>query len=153
MDTLTVLVVLGGSVILILAMIAGYYLLKVRSVNVQRKQQQALNDANRAEQRVRLNRSIQIIAQSMLDQQLTLTEGAIRITVLLEGLQVSSNEKESFAAFFHLARATEHIPILEQWKSLSSKEQRQFDRQREQLENDHREFVLDAAERIRNSRF
>ena len=58
---------------------------------------------------------------------MTLTEGAIRVRVLLDGLSVNEDVQEEFAAFYQLAKATEHIPILEGWKQLSTKKKLAFD--------------------------
>lgn len=153
MSVLSVLLTLAIFVIVVLSCVAGYYLFKVRSLRATKRNRLEQMKYERTQQKIRLNKSIQIIAQCMLDDQLSLTEGSIRISVLLEGLNIDESVRDSFVAFFHLAAATNHIPILEQWKLLSNKEQRLYNREREKLEKDHREFVLDAAGRIRNCEF
>jgi len=140
-------------VIVILSCIAGYYLLQLKRLREkQQAQRQALEQAG-AEQRVRVNKSVQIITQAMLEGQMSLTEGAIRTRVLLDGLSVSESVKAEFSAFYLLAAATDHIPILDAWKALSTKKKLILDSEREKLEKDHREFVLDAARRIHGQRF
>ncbi len=140
-------------VIVILSCIAGYYLLKLKRLREkQQAQRQALEQAG-AEQRVRVNKSVQIITQAMLEGQMSLTEGAIRTRVLLDGLSVSESVKAEFSAFYQLAAATDHIPILDAWKALSTKKKLVLDSERERLEEDHREFVLDAARRIHGQHF
>lgn len=140
-------------IIVILTTIAGYYLWQLRLLGKKRDEQQQALEQTAREQRERVNKSIQIIAQAMVAKQMTLTEGAIRVRVLLDGLGVNESVQVEFAAFYQLAKATEHIPILEAWKQLSTKKKLAFDDQRAQLENDHREFVLDAAVRIQGQFF
>ena len=140
-------------IILVLAVIAVRLQLKVAALKRQRReQQQALEQAER-EQRERINKSIQIIAQSVGSDQVSLTEASIRIKVLLDSLGVDGAVREEYIAFYHLAGATDHIPILAQWKQLTPKKRLAFDREREKLEQQHREFVLDAARRIRGRTF
>lgn len=140
-------------IVLVLAAVAVYYHLKLRELERKRQQQrEALQEQGR-QQRERVNKSIQIIAQGIVDEQLSLTEGAIRIKVLLDGLSADEQARQAFAAFYQLAAATDHIPILEAWKALSTKQKLHFDSQRQQLEADHREFVMDAAQRIIGQEF
>ncbi|NHN39314.1 DUF2489 domain-containing protein [Pseudomaricurvus alcaniphilus] len=153
MNSLTILAVLAVVIVLVLAGVAIYYLLRVRKMEQERQQQLDAMAEERAAQRLRLIKSIQLIARGMLDDQLTLTEGAIRIKVMLDGLAVEEDTRQAYVAFYHLAAATDHIPILGEWKKLSTKQKLQFDSQREQLERDHREFVLDAAKRILVAKF
>lgn len=153
MSTLTVLSIVAVAIILVLAVFAAYYIYQVRQLRKEQKSKLEELKKQGEEQRERINRSIQIIAQGIIDDQLTLTEGAIRIKVLLDGLAVDAEVQESYAAFYHLAAATDHIPILESWKSLPTKKKLEFDSQRTKLESDHREFVIDAAQRILGQRF
>ncbi len=153
MPTSFYLLLFACLVVVVLASVAGYYLLQVRAMQKRQAQQLAQLQAEGEAQRQRVNRSIQIIAQGLLDDQLTLTEGAIRIKVLLDGLSVEDEVQARYAAFYQLAKATDHIPILEAWKALSTRQKLAFDREREQLESDHREFIIDAAQRIKGEQF
>ena len=149
-DFLTSQVLLAAAIVIVvvLAAVAGYYLWQVRLLNEKRKaQKEALEQAGR-EQRVRVNKSIQVIAQAITEDQMTLTEGAIRLRVLMDGISISDAHREEFSAFYQLASATEHIPILKDWKALSTKKKMEFDSERERIESDYKEFVLDAARRV-----
>ncbi len=144
---------LGGAIIISLSAIAGYYVWALYQQSKRQQRQMAeLREAGEA-QRKRVNNSIQILAQAILSEQVTLTEGAIRIKVLLDSLSVDDVTRESYRAFYLLAQATDHIPILEEWKSLSTKKKLELNQQREKLEKDHREFVCDAAQRIQGQQF
>ncbi len=143
----------GVVIICVLAVIALRLQLKVRALKQQRRQQQlALEQAER-DQRQRINKSIQIIAQGVSADQLTLTEGAIRIKVLLDSLGVDEAVRREYVAFYQLAKATDHIPILAEWKKLTLKKRLAFDSEREQLEGQYRDFIMDAAKRIRGKTF
>ena len=144
----TYVLVAAGLIIAVLVIIAGYYLYQLQQLRVRQKHAEEEAQRFALEQTERNRKSIKIIAQGLLDEQLTLTEGCIRITVLMENLPIEGNVREEFSAFRLLAAATSHIPILEDWKKLKAKQKLEFDRQRKSLESDHREFVLDAARRI-----
>ncbi len=144
---LAVLIVLG------LSGVAIFYLLKLRQLRRrQQKQLEALEQQGR-EQRSRVNNSIQVIAAATEKDELTLTEASIRLSVLLDSLSVDDSVREEFSAFYQLRDATSHIPILEAWKQLPTKQKLALDKARQQLEETYREFVLDAANRIKQRSF
>lgn len=101
-----------------------------------------------AAQRSRVNKSIQVIAQSIPEGKMTLTEGVMRLSVLLESLGITDADREEFSPIFKLAEATAHIPILEGWKKLPLKKRMAFDQQRQALESDYRDFVLASAKSL-----
>lgn len=154
---LYLLVFLGVLIILVLGFIAGRLVYKVY---VQQKERaiklQALEEANQKaqfEQRQWLNKSIQILAQAVQSDELTLTEASIRISGLLDALNVPADIKEEFSAFYHLREKTSHIPYLEAWQKLSNAEQKKFDLERLQQEATFNDFVMDAAKRIKGRDF
>lgn len=153
MNLTTVLIVLAVLVVLVLAVVAAVLQYKVYKQNQARQalmeQQQAKSD----EQRERVNKSIQIIAHSVGSDDITLTEASIRISVLLDSLSVDEPVRDEFAAFYQLAESTSHIPILDAWKALSTKQKLKYDRERTTQEQFHEKAVLDAAKRIRGRAF
>lgn len=157
MSLVSVLFIAAIVIIMVLAIIAGRLVYKVYRLNKLRSQQ--LVDLKQAEanalkdQRERINKSIQILAQALHQDELTLTEASIRIAHLLDQLDVSDTVKTEFSAFYQLRERTEHIPILAEWQNLSAKEQRIFDKERMQQENTFYDFVLDAARRILGRQF
>lgn len=149
----TWVVVIAALIIVLLSGTALYYLIRLYKLRQHQQQAlQALNERGEA-QRQRVNNSIQVLAKAVGSEDLTLTEASIRISVLLDGLSVDGEIKEEFSAFYQLREATSHIPILEAWKQLDKKEKRRLSREREQLETQHSEFVLDAARRIAGRQF
>ncbi len=142
--------------VVIIASLSSYALLLLRQVKRQNTNRTAiiLQQERDAEKfRKQKNTSIQLIAQGALTNQLSLTEAAIRISRILDSLSINESDREEFIAFYHLAAATQHIPILDEWKKLKTKQQYAYDKQRAQLEADHKEFILDAAQRIINRGF
>jgi len=147
------LMIFAVVVIVVLLGIAAYYLLQVRELNARRQVQRKEVEQFAIEKREHANVSIQVIAGSLSEDQMTLTEGAIRISKLLDTFGLEPELLEEFTAFYQLAKATEHIPIMEQWKQLKTKQKLVFDKQRTELEVVHKEFVLDAAKRIKGRTF
>ncbi|GAA6169427.1 DUF2489 domain-containing protein [Sessilibacter corallicola] len=150
---LYILLAIGIVIVLGLSAVAGYYLWQLHLQRKQLSQVEAEQERVLQEQRKRLNNSIQRLAQGVIGEQLTKTEAAIRIRVLLDGLGVDDEVRKEYTAFYILAGKTDHIPILEEWKKLPSKEKKKFDKERESLEKEYGDFVLDAAQRILGKTF
>ena len=148
-----VLLVVAVMIVIGLAYYAFQLQTKVNDIEKQKAEQQKLLDKQAQEKRESMNKSIQILAQGLSEGQLSKTEAAIRIGALLEFLGVDDNVKEEYSAFFQLAEATAHIPILDKWKALSTKEKLRYDSEREALEEKYGDFVVDAGKRILNKSF
>ena len=148
-----ILLVLALIIIAVLTGIAGVLLYKVKQKNIHQRAQLAEKEAAIKVERDKVNNSIQILAQAVGRDELTLTEASIRISFLLDSLGVSEGVREEFSAFYQLMEQTRHIPILENWKNLSHKEQKDFDLQRLKSEESFRDFVQDAAVRIQGREF
>ncbi len=149
----TVWIIAALVVIALLAGIAVYYLREVHKLDQRRAEQRKELEEFSNERREHANLSIQVIAGSIVEDQMTLTEGAIRLRGLLESLGADEAIQEEFTAFYQLAKATEHIPIMEEWKKLKIKQKLSYDSERETQEKTHRDFVLDAAKRIKGRTF
>jgi len=140
-------------IVLLLTGIAIYYLRRVNKMKMLRAQQAKELDSLKGDHNNYLNRSVQVLAQGLVDEQLSLTEGAIRISVLLDNLKIDDVLRSDYSAIFQLAEATSHIPILEAWSRLSKKEKKQFEKTRSSLEDQYKEFVVDAARRLKGKSF
>ncbi len=140
-------------IIIILASIAWYYQSRVNKMEAVKKEQLHEIDELKNNHQQYLNNSIQVLAQGLIDDQLSLTEGAIRISVLMDNLKINDGHREEFSVFFQLAEATAHIPILGAWKKLSKKEKSRFEKEKMATEEKYREFVIDAAKRIKGRNF
>lgn len=157
MSLLSLVIVLGVLIVLVLALIAGRLVYKVyRQQKGRAEKLKALELANQQAQHERrewINKSIQILAQALHRDELTLTEASIRISGLLDSLNVTDEVKTEFSAFYQLSEKTSHIPYLEAWQNLSNSEQRKFDLERLQHEATFHDFVKDAAQRILDRAF
>jgi len=151
---LIVLMVLAVLLVAVLSIWAWRLLQQVKRQEAEQKRQvQALEDDARA-QRDRVNKSIQIIANTIVaGDKMSLTEAAMRLGVLLESLGIDDVSREQLAPLFKLAEATAHIPILEEWKKLPTKKKLAFDKQREALEQDYRDFVVQCCQNLRGRKF
>lgn len=146
-------VVVGGVIVLLLAGTAVYYLRKVKKMQAIKAQQMKELDGLKSNHNNYLNTSVQVLAQGLIDDQLSLTEGAIRISVLLDNLKIDEAARSDYSAIFQLAEATSHIPILDAWGRLSKKEKKQFEKVRSAIEDQYKEFVVDAARRLKGQSF
>ena len=144
----TWLLVVAALIIFVLAAVACYYLRQLQQAQKKQAQQLAELELAAVAQRQRVNDSIQIIARTLLDDGVGLTEASIRIRVLLDALQVEQGVREEFVAFYTIAEKTNHIPILQDWKKLPRKKQFQFEMEMTRIEEEYRDFALDAARRI-----
>jgi hypothetical protein len=149
----TWLLLLAAVIIFVLAAVAGFYLRKLQLAQRVQAEQLAELEQSAADQRERVNNSIQIIARTLLDDGVGLTEASIRIRVLLDALQVEQEVREEFVAFYTVADKTSHIPILKDWKKLPRKKQFEFEKEMAALEDEYRDFALDAAKRILGRKF
>ncbi|SDZ83170.1 DUF2489 domain-containing protein [Microbulbifer marinus] len=144
----TWLLIVAALIIFALAVVAGHYLRRLKVAQKTQAQQLAELEQAAADQRQRVNDSIQIIARTLLDDGVGLTEASIRIRVLLDALQVEQGVRDEFVAFYQVAEKTNHIPILNDWKKLPRKKQFQYEMEMAKIEEEYKDFALDAARRI-----
>lgn len=139
MNNLTLLVLLGSAVLI--AALALYALHLWRRVWAQEKiQTQALNT-----QRERIGGDLRILASSLLEGQLQLIEGAIRIKVLLDNYDSSLSQDPRCEVFHLLFTATAQVPTHADWKALERSVRRQHEQRFSELELQHKAAARAAA--------
>lgn len=143
-----VLVLIAVAIVVGLSVVAYRLRQQVKDMEAEQAQQEKALAEQQQAKRDSMNKSIQILAQGLITDQVTKTEAAIRIGALMEFLGVDENTKEEFSALYQLAEASAHIPILEKWKALPTKEKMRYDNERMVLEEQYGDFVMDAAQRI-----
>lgn len=152
MKVTVVLLVVAVLIIAILSGIAGrliYRVYRLQKANTEKlREQQLANEQAMKVQRERTNKSIQIIALAVQQDELSLTEASMRIAGLLDHLDVDATIKQEFSAFYQLRDITQHIPILAEWQKLERKAQNDFDIERLRHEATYNDFVMDAAKRL-----
>lgn len=129
--------------IIILALAAYAYVLWKRVLARQAEQK-----AVAAERNQRLAGDIIILANSLLEGQLPLIEGSIRIKVLLDNYYGPRRADLDVTIFERIYDATVHIPTHQGWKDLSKAERQMHEQQMETLERDHRDEIFSAAKNI-----
>lgn len=140
---LAVLFILG-----LMGIAAYYQILLYRH----KKQQAASTEKFKEEIEKRRERGIQsivILSRAVLAEQVSLTEASIRINAL-SILLMDKTLIEELSVFRQMAEATAHIPILDEWKKLPTKEKLAYDREREKIEENFKDFVMAAADKIAN---
>lgn len=139
---------LGAFIIVVLGAYALHLYMKLQAQKAEKKQKEQMLSAELATRRDHYRNSIRVICSAIVEEQVSLTEGAIRISMLVSQLELAEQEKNDFQVFFQLTEATSHIPILEQWKSLNKMEKLRYDQEREKLEESFKDFIEDSASRV-----
>ena len=143
-----ILISIAVAIVIVLSGIALYYTIKLKQLNKKR----AIYDADvlrrRTEKEKYIVQSIMFLSRGVLAEQLTLTEASIRISGLLDTLDLAEETREQCSVFTQLSEACQHIPILDAWKALPKKEKQRFNKEREYIEENYRDFVLAAAEKM-----
>ncbi|WP_353159935.1 DUF2489 domain-containing protein [Salinisphaera shabanensis] len=140
------LAILAAVVILALAGYAGW--LWWRVIN-QQKERETHNAAVLAETEADLEHSIAIIADSLLTGELNLSEGAIRLKVLLDHYHAPGGAQADYPAIYSLFLSTSNMPRGEERDAWPRNEIRRMDREREMLEVAAKDSILDEAARLR----
>jgi uncharacterized protein DUF2489 len=147
------LIILSGlATILLLALLAYACHLQRRLKTLEEKQHSAALDREKQRQQLLENasRGIQILAGALVREEVTLTEGCMRIAYLLTQVDEDARQKQEYSVFFQLAEATAHIPVLDAWRELSKQKQRAFNKERTNTEEAFQEFVVEAAQQLLN---
>ena len=109
------------------------------------RQAQSVLKQQRSERYLQHQESIAVLIRCLLQKQVSLTEASIRISSLARILDLSDEERKSYKAFDDLALATSHIPILAEWKRLSTKERYRLTLEREKIELQFEDRIQDAV--------
>lgn len=145
----TTLVALAAIIVVALAAYAGTLLWQVKQKRAQ--QQNAVDRLihQKKESETYARDSIIILLQGLQQEQVSLTEVAIRITGLCQVLP--STERNQYVLFEELANAASHIPIKDAWKALSRKQQKAFDKERAALETKYQARIDSVVAQVLGS--
>lgn len=129
-------------ILLALSAVAAYYIIKLRNVRqLQAKQIQQNKDAWQ-KHRNELADDLRFIGHSMLQGQCEITEGCLRIKVLMDRLDDELQNKPEFKTIQSFFAQAITMPTHEAYKALTRKEQFKQDKQRFALEEQHKEQIL-----------
>lgn len=147
MNELTLTILIGAAVV-VLAVLAGYAWVlqrRIRVLQISQRLADAALVAQRNEQLDNALRGIAMLANAMLREEITLTEGSIRVAYLLTQVDATARQRQEYSVFYQLAEATAHIPMLEAWQALPRQQQQVLTVERENIEALYKEFTLAAA--------
>ena len=139
MNNLTLLALITSAALI--TALALYALYLWRRVWAKEKTQTAAFNA----QRERIGGDLQILASSLLDGQLPLIEGAIRIKVLLDNYDSTLSQNPRCEVFHQLFVATAQVPTHAEWKALEKSVRRQHEQHFSELELQHKAAARTAA--------
>lgn len=152
--------VLYALIILGLGVIAGLSIYILKQLSIQREHREKLEQiAQQAaektqERRDYLIESVQMISHAVInDDQMTSTEGCMRLHVLLDNLAPHLLKQEPYSVISLIYQQTQHIPIKEQWKSLDRKTQNKLKKEMIQLEKKHQNQIKEAAKLLKDYNF
>lgn len=143
-----VLIVLAVLIIVTLSTIAAYYLLKLKRVNAEQKQLAVQNQQAWLEHQIELSNDLKFIANAMLQGQCEITEGCLRLKVLMDRLDETLQNQTHFQAIVAHFNATSSMPTHKAYASLSRKEQFVLDNQRYKLEHENKDAILQEAKTL-----
>ncbi|MFV0455149.1 MAG: DUF2489 domain-containing protein [Pseudomonas sp.] len=133
--------VLLGIGALLIAALAGYALYLWRRVWRNERQQAAL----RARRHAEIAADLRILANCLLDEQVPLIEGAIRIKVLLDNYDADLGQDPRCQVFQDLFDATAQVPTHAAWKALDKAERRRHEAAFSALELQHKAAARRSA--------
>lgn len=139
MNNLTLLALIVSAVLI--AALALYALLLWRRVWAKNK----VHAEAFKTQRERIAGDLHILASSLLEGQLALIEGAIRIKVLLDNYDSSLSQNQHCEVFHQLFAATAQVPTHAEWKALDKSVRRQHELHFSKLELQHKAAARAAA--------
>lgn len=155
MLTVLLKVLIAAAVLIVLAL-AGYAAWLFWQVRQQAKQRDQMETAAADEIRqlgedVLLSqvRSLKIFTHLVLQDEMNLTEGAIRIKVVLDHM-LTACQREPYQAIYDLHEQTEHLARSEARQALPKQDRMRQDLHRITLETQQREAVLTAVKRLRD---
>lgn len=147
------LVVAAVAVIVVLAAYAGYLhwqlYLRRRNGGTIPASPVGVVEPGAGQQLASRTRSLYLLADAILDDKLSHTEGCLRICAIASGLEEQERFRMEYGVLFRVAEATAHIPILDAWKALSGEDKQRFDKERMAVETKYNEAVVEAAKRIK----
>lgn len=136
--TLAAVLILGG-----LSFYLGRLLWLIKQQEL--KQQQIV-----AEKNANLTQSIVLIAKAMREEQCELSEGALRIWVLFDHLQLANkpDAKHCYPGLFKMYEVVKDMPTHQARKERDKKEIRHLDHLREQAEIDFKDEIMADVQKL-----
>ncbi len=110
-------------------------------------------DQIKKQKRKEVIESIKIIALCIIEEQVDLSEGSIRIKVLLDHIAPILHDQAPFNVFSIMYDATEHMPTHGARKRADKALIRKLDAERFELEKNHKDAIIEASKALRDYSF
>ncbi|MDA9569759.1 DUF2489 domain-containing protein [Porticoccaceae bacterium] len=149
MSNLQLLVFIGGVITTILVIYSGVLAFKLKQKAKRRTQ--PVEFQPKSQSQLDAQQSIRVIAQALLQNDLTPTEAAMRIGFLAQQYSPTVDQAPSLQVFQSLAMETSHLPILDAWKALPTSDKQRLEKERLSIENSHSEAIQVAANTLAKS--
>ncbi len=149
----SVLIYIAVIVILALSIIAAYYLFKLKNVNRLQKLQIEKNQHAWQEYQDELITDLQFIARAMVQAQCDITEGCLRLKVLMDRLDETLQDNKEFQHIQQHYQQTRRMPTHKAYKALNKKQQFKLDQERLKLETLNSEAVLIEVKNLMTFQF
>ncbi|WP_199610077.1 DUF2489 domain-containing protein [Flocculibacter collagenilyticus] len=143
-------IVIGASIIAALSYYAGKLLWQVKQQSIKQQKQQQAALAKREERKESMRESIVFIAKAMLEKQCEMSEGCLRIWMLLEYYleDPKPDYQRLYPGVFAMYDAIKDMPTHEARNKYSKKEIRKMDMERYRAEDKHEEQVVIDLEQL-----
>lgn len=149
MSNLQLIIIVGGVITTILVIYSGVLAFKLKQKAKRRTQ--PVEFQPKSQSQLDAQHSIRVIAQALLQNDLTPTEAAMRIGFLAQQYSPTEHQAPSLQVFQSLAMETSHLPILDAWKALSSQDKQRLEKERLSIEESHSEAIELAANTLAKS--
>ncbi len=146
MSNLQLMLIIGGLTTAILTVYASVLAFKLKQKAKLRSQPEVFNPKSQSQLDAQL--SIRVIAQALLQNDLSSTEAAMRIGFLAQQLTNDFKQDKSIKVFQDLAMDASHLPILDAWKALSKDEKNRLEKERLSIEGQYAEQIQLAAKAL-----
>lgn len=145
-----VLVVLAALIVAALAFYAGMLLWQLQQQTKQQQQQLLMAQQQKAEKQRYLTESIILICRAMLEQQCELSEGALRVWVLLDHLvpERQPDPVSSYPGLHQMYQVVKDMPTHEARKQQSKQQIFNQDKIRLAAEQELKDFILADAKAL-----
>lgn len=143
MSSLQLVIIVGGVITTLLVIYSAVLVFKLKQKAKLRSQ--PVEFQPKSQSQLDAQHSVRVIAQALLQNDLTATEAAMRIGFLAQQYIPTKDQAISVQAFQSLAKDTSHLPILDAWKALSARDKQRIEKERLSIENSHSEAIKLAA--------
>ena len=150
MSNFQLILIVGGVITTALMIYAVLHAIKLKRRASQRSV--PVQFEPRSQSQLDAQQSIRVIAQALLQDDLTPTEAAMRIGFLAQQFNPPEHHNSSIQAFQSLAMETSHLPILDAWKALSGSDKQRLEKERQSIEKSHSEAIHNAASILAKNR-